>query len=364
MRHGWIGVLALMVVPAAGALGAVPSYTVTGLGTLGGPESFAYGLNNNGQVVGESDTADGSRRAFLYSNGSLTDLGTLGGKYSSAYGINDAGQIVGVSDASPGGQHAFLFENGSMTVLGPANTYTIAYGINAAGQAVGVVSTGDNLHAAIFDHGTTVDLDQNSGRDWGYGQAINSSGQVGSIGGAGDGPIRAAIFNQGAIKYPLAPVPYSTLINAINDGGIAAGQSMGHAALFDSNGNVTDLDTLAGMPNFPYLSEAYGINNAGEVVGISDTIGQGQHAFLYENGTMLDLNSLINSNSGWTLTEAAAINDVGEIVGYGSFDGQEAAFLLTPTASSSVVSSVPEPATVGLLSVGGVLLLRRRRRSV
>jgi len=32
-------------------------YSITGLGTLGGSTSYAYGINNSGWVVGESDIA-------------------------------------------------------------------------------------------------------------------------------------------------------------------------------------------------------------------------------------------------------------------------------------------------------------------
>jgi probable HAF family extracellular repeat protein len=40
---------------------------------------------------------------------SITDLGTLGGSYSYAYGINDLGQVVGYSRTASGRDHAVLW---------------------------------------------------------------------------------------------------------------------------------------------------------------------------------------------------------------------------------------------------------------
>ncbi len=68
-----LSVIALAV-GAPGVFGAV-RYTVTDLG-----RGEAHAINDNGQVVGESDTAEttvGERHAFLYIDGKMTDLGTL-----------------------------------------------------------------------------------------------------------------------------------------------------------------------------------------------------------------------------------------------------------------------------------------------
>src|SRR5438309_9458202 len=96
------------------ALSAAVLYNLTDLGALGGLSSHAYGVNNLGQAVGESDTRTGASSAFLYSNGQMADLGTLGGESSRANGINDAGQVTGSFTMSDGGSHAFLYSNGQV----------------------------------------------------------------------------------------------------------------------------------------------------------------------------------------------------------------------------------------------------------
>lgn len=122
-----------------------PDGKVTELGTLGGDYSEPYGINDKGQVVGWSSTADGDRHAFITGpNGvGMTDLGTLGGDYSIAYGVNAAGQVTGSAKAEDGDYYAFITgPNGvGMSALGTPGGNYVGQSINDAGQVAGVSGT-------------------------------------------------------------------------------------------------------------------------------------------------------------------------------------------------------------------------------
>jgi len=68
-------------------------------------------------VVGQSTTATGEGRAFLWSNGVMRDIGALGGERSHASAVNDLKQIVGTSQLASGADRAFIWENGAMHEL-------------------------------------------------------------------------------------------------------------------------------------------------------------------------------------------------------------------------------------------------------
>src|SRR5687768_10712090 len=98
---GWILLLAVVMFRApAGA----QTYRIEDLGTLGGGFSQAFGINDDGVVIGVAATADTQARAFRWLPASshgrrgMQDLGALGGISSIAYGINAVGQIVGAAD--------------------------------------------------------------------------------------------------------------------------------------------------------------------------------------------------------------------------------------------------------------------------
>jgi probable HAF family extracellular repeat protein len=130
----------------------VVTYEIVDLGTLGGLRSEAYGLNNVGQVVGWSETANGEIHAFLWSEATgMRDLGALGanssvGVRAEAHDVNDDGVVVGQSTypvpGVSGGYRAFRWtESGGMQDLGTlggpnANAWEITAGGDIAGWAM------------------------------------------------------------------------------------------------------------------------------------------------------------------------------------------------------------------------------------
>src|SRR5262249_7110993 len=119
------------------------TYVITELQTDGGRQSKAYGINDSGATVGESQP-QGIRffhAASWDTSGIKFDLGVLGNnKFSEAEAINSTGQITGSSNysTSPTNYHAFRY-NGTMTDLGalPGGTNSYGRGINSSNTIVG-----------------------------------------------------------------------------------------------------------------------------------------------------------------------------------------------------------------------------------
>lgn len=140
--------------------------TMTALGTFGGDQGDALGLNNKGTVVGSAalppppDSPRGAQRAFVYQNGALAQIVASGAEPVIAYDVNDAGAIVGgASFASTGLSQPFLYTGGKLSNLGGPTGE--ARGINNKGEIVGIwgsTPTSDLTHAFLDRSGTLTDL--------------------------------------------------------------------------------------------------------------------------------------------------------------------------------------------------------------
>jgi probable HAF family extracellular repeat protein len=218
-------------------LQAIRYTEVGGIETLGsfGGNSYGTGINRWGQVAGWSYAGSVFNiRAFVATPGQwLRDLGTLGGSSSFASGINDAGQVAGHSETSGGRWHAFRYTPGvGMQDLGtPADIFMSAGGINASGQVVGRMDrSGTATHAFRYTDGVGLqDL---------HTIATGSSGA-------------ADINDAGAVVGYFFP----------------AGATAPHAFLYTDDDGMVDLNTLIDLGSGWVLNAAWGINNAGEIVG-------------------------------------------------------------------------------------------------
>jgi probable HAF family extracellular repeat protein len=307
--------------------------SIMDLGTLGGNSSMGLATNSRGQVVGVALNATAENpdfatfinlgfpaatetRAFLWQNGSMQDLGTLGGNDAAASSINPHGQIAGYSftNTTPNDTtgiptvHPFLWNNGTMRDLGTLGgtlsvpgTFNGTPGgevLNNSGEVAGTSTlAGDELwHAFVRSNGRTIDL--------------------GTLGGSTSDAV--AINNKGQVvgKAVVTDTPFVL-----------------HGFLWE-NGHMTDLGAVAPCTR----SVSNSINSANQIVGNLGYCTDDPNditfysAFYTEKGkAMVDLNTLITPASDVHLTDAWNINNRGEILANGKLpDGSGRVALLVP----------------------------------
>jgi len=312
---------------ATTALAVDFEYTVTNLGSFGGPASEAYAINDAGQVVGYAYTAGSyygspQRHAFFYSDGVMSIMGTPGETDAVAFDINSSGQATGYTTIPNGVNtvevRAFVYQNGSIETL-PSSAQYSAYGyaINASGEVAGCM---DN-QAAVFSGGGSLNLGTLGGSQ-SFAFAINSSGQVvGYSTLAGDNEAAAFIYTPGAGMQNLGTLAGATSnympiwASDINDAGQVIGIAVNqenqtrHGFLY-SNGQLEDLGSFDASE----MLDPRAINSAGDIVGNCSTTFAPTHTFLRTQGALLDLNELlVSTDSTWRVISANDINDFGQI---------------------------------------------------
>jgi probable HAF family extracellular repeat protein len=267
------------------------------LGTLpGGSSSIGISINNSGQAVAISDNGVpdpfslfgvGFQIRTAYWQGErLHDIGTLGGP--------DTVPGPGCNNQQPG------------TAVGASYTSF------TPNPDTGVPT----IDPFLWHNGNMIDLG-NLGGTMNFGQCLNSRGEViGQSSLAGDLETHGFVWRRGRIKdLGTLGGPNSEAI-WINDSGDIAGsadlpEQDIHDAVVWRHGYLLDLGTVDGDA----CSRGRAINSKGWVVGGSSDCSNFLHAFVWkQGGPMLDLNELIPPGSGLQLTNAFNINDRGEIL--------------------------------------------------
>jgi len=298
------------------------------LGTLGKPDANSWinwgGINDSGQAVGMSETADLDPNGedvcgfgtfltcvpFLWRDGHMSALPTVGGNNGQASAINNRGEVVGYAETANTDPMCppsptilpVLWKKGQAHPLPLVGTDSdgVANGINAQGQAVGY--SGNCFfatHAVMWKNNTAFVLKDLGGTLSNVAYVINNLGQIA-------GKVRSA------------------------DG------SHYVAALWQPDGSLTTHEPLTGDLD----AFATGINNQGQVVGNDfDFHFNWSHGFIWQNDEMTDLNTLIPGDSNLLIISASNINERGQISGMatvqsGPHANEIHAYLATPVDES------------------------------
>jgi probable HAF family extracellular repeat protein len=225
----------------------------------------------------------------------------------------------------------------TLTDLGtlPGGSNSEPFAINDSGLIVGTAGIGTRNQAFIYGGGRAQAVPLPAGTSSearGINGGVQIVGDYSSASGVPSNVVNAFLYSNSSVTVQTLPSlgGTQTLAYGINDAGQVVGYStlsgnIGTHAFLYADGTMKDLGTLGGRDSL-----ASAINQAGQVVGSAEPIGQGAngnlHAFLYTGGSMQDLGTLGGSSS-----QAKAVNDAGQVVGFSYLPGNALAdaFLYT-----------------------------------
>lgn len=298
------------------------------LGTLGGDNSYAFGINNRGQVTGWSYLADNvTTHAFIWTAaGGMVDLGVTTGETSSfGEAINASGTVAGgLYDGTS--DTIFSWRRGVFTTLPPVSTFDDGHAINDAGYITGRRGIGDGVdtdtQAFLWNpaRGSVVLLGALPGGLTSQGYGINRKGDItGESEYSSSTNAHAFLYTKASGMQDIGAIPNSkvalTFGNSVNDNDEIVGSGGTRVSFAFYWSPSTPLILL------PALSSgnaneggAFQILKSGVIVGNSKLPGGAFHAVIWANRTAApqDLGTL----PGGTNSYGRGINNAGQVAGY------------------------------------------------
>ncbi len=288
-----------------------------------------HGIGSRGAVVGYSSVLGSNQaQAFLYDGTTFNDFVVPGATSTFFLGMNNEGWIVGTWEEGGTRQHGLLIHDGVWTTLDiPGSPNTWLTGVNNLGQIVGNYDDPGSAGLRSFtatlvpEPPTAVLALLGAGALWLRRRRASGGALALLLGlGAATGPALAfnpqpdppAKLNWQSIDIPGA---VETFANGVNSKGVVAGYSDDGITLahgFTLAGNAL---TSYDAPGAVRITEHYGINNAGSLSGA------------YYDGTRL-AGYLLQGNAFTPLvpaggyTVAWGLNDSNKVVG--SYDASGA----------------------------------------
>jgi len=345
----------------------VVSGSISDLGTLGGPGSWAYGVNERGEVVGCSLTEFAEKHPFLWLPepayglpAGMNDISPPMHPFEGcARDINESGRVAGYTEPDDSySSDAFLWlpeavcglDEGWNLLPPPGGEASRAYALNDLTQVVGWYGPYNvDEHAFLWlcepDCGFPAGMNDIHPTDMQYTRRsiafdINDYAEVVGWAYWVGPPSRPPVAYYAWLWLCENPEEWDEFQSYFNP------EPHGINRFTDVVGcdNPWHPDAFLCVPawNCSYLpglggddSLANAINDYGQIVGWAETTGGSQYACLWDNDSIYDLNNELPPDSEWELVEATDINNLGRIVGWGNYNGEPRAYLLTLGGVSS-----------------------------
>ncbi len=288
MRWNYVqlAILALGVAVSTQMFGQ--SYSYQSIDFPGAQETYVYGINTAGDIVGGyRSSIPGSEVAWRRMGGTFSAVSMPSNvTWSEAQGINDYGHIVG-QYMTASGRFGFIIDGSGFQSIEKSGAYdTYALDITKAGMVVGNYDDTAGTRGFTYSNGVLTPIVlPNTLIDALHMARIggtNSTGRVIVGGYMVPNETHAFILKGGTVQFVDCPGATLTSFEAINDLNQIVGYTSTYGFLY-SGGKFTSISfpsALYGMPT--------GINNKGQIVGVYYDSQDRAHGFLATPGMSID----------------------------------------------------------------------------